>query len=355
MKEHKLPIIIATIFTIIILILILVFATKKQIEIETIDLGLTESQIKNHCHIQYFSDDKKLDEYEMLDGYLFKDQEIVPIKDNFVFNGWYIDSNAERVNYSTELNCEKNNDTIKLNAKWITTNEWNNIKPSVSIPILMYHYFYDPNNPTGEMNSNVLSSADFDAEMKYLSENSFYYPSWLEINDFLDGKITLPIKSVIVTDDDNTATWFNIGLPIVEKYKVMATQFTITGTEWWDGHSYDNLPASLSKYVIMRSHTNAMHGPNRGEFVGYMKGGDPNLIANDLIESAKRLGGKKEVLCYPAGEYSDSTLDGLRMAGYNLGVTTKPGTVKFDSIKLELPRIRISSGQDLTSFMGIFN
>ena len=68
------------------------------------------------------------------------------------------------------------------------------------LPILMYHFFYDKNVSKGS-DSNWLEISIFEEQMKYLSENNYYFPSWEEVADYVDGKISLPAKSVVITAD----------------------------------------------------------------------------------------------------------------------------------------------------------
>lgn len=62
----------------------------------------------------------------------------------------------------------------------------------------MYHYFYDKSNGEIGENSNYMEVSDFDNQMKYLSENNYYFPTWDEVASFIDGKQVLPEKSVVI-------------------------------------------------------------------------------------------------------------------------------------------------------------
>jgi hypothetical protein len=260
---------------------------------------------------------------------------VVPDK-NLVFSGWFSQpEGGQRVGSGTDIICDS-----FLYGRWITKNE--NEKADVQVPILMYHYFTKNSKDSG-INANFQLASDFDHQMKYLYNNNYYYPSWKELSAFIDGKLFLPNKSVMVTDDDNEISWYDIGVPIINKYKVFSTMFCITGS-WWETRE-----KSPSKYVMERSHTNGMHSPENGNFIGYMIGLPSGTIAKDLEESAKKLH-FKEVLAYPAGEYNDEVKKGLRQAGFEMAVTTEPGFVKAGSIKLELPRQRMSYGQSLEAF-----
>lgn len=48
------------------------------------------------------------------------------------------------------------------------------------------------------------------------------------MSQFIDKKIELPKKSVILTIDDGNETFFALAVPIIEKYQVPVTSFVIT-------------------------------------------------------------------------------------------------------------------------------
>ena len=53
------------------------------------------------------------------------------------------------------------------------------------ISVLMYHYVYDEGNPPAKMDANYISSTKLEAELKWLSDNGYYYPSFAELRAYL--------------------------------------------------------------------------------------------------------------------------------------------------------------------------
>ena len=76
------------------------------------------------------------------------------------------------------------------------------------------------------------------------------YPSFAELSAYIDGKHSLPEKSVILTFDDGQVGFLNHGIPLLNKYKVPATSFVI-GTRYGP----DIVKADRSKYVCYQSHS----------------------------------------------------------------------------------------------------
>ena len=90
-----------------------------------------------------------------------------------------------------------------------TKNGGSNKGSGKGIAILMYHYFYDKEAGENAPNSNYMEIHDFEQQMKYLSDHKYYFPTWQEVADFVDGKKTLPAKSVVVTIDESNLCFKN--------------------------------------------------------------------------------------------------------------------------------------------------
>ena len=80
------------------------------------------------------------------------------------------------------------------------TVEANTDYDSPGLPICMYHYVYDEENPPDDLNQrygNYISMQDLEEELEWLNEEGYYYPTWQEVRDYVDGKILLPEKSIV--------------------------------------------------------------------------------------------------------------------------------------------------------------
>ena len=268
----------------------------------------------------------------------------IPQLDGRVFAGWYPSAAdagafavAARVNGADPVVCV--DQQVELFAAWKTPEE--NAAEDVRVPILMYHQFTaDPEGEKGWLRGNYAYIGDFDAQMNHIATTGFYLPTWDELSAFIDGRLSLPAKSVIITDDDADQTWFDLAVPVVDKYKVLSTSFMIT--------AYRQDPAP-SIYVQRRSHTHDMHqaGDNgKGRMVNW----SADQIAADLTTSADILG-VGQVVAYPYGHYNDTTKQGVAQAGYEMGRTIEPGYVKIGTDKLALPVVRIDYGMGLDALV----
>ena len=208
------------------------------------------------------------------------------------------------------------------------------------LPVLMYHFFYDKSKETGK-DGNWIEISNFEEQMKYLAENDFYFPTWEQVENYIDGKQELPEKSVVITVDDGDPSFFELAVPIIQKYKIPTTSFVIT---YW----YGNRANDKQDYVSYQSHSYDMHkAGSNGK--GIMLSWDYDKIKDDILLSRDVLGGAN-IFCYPVGQYNDLDIKVLKENGYRLAFTTKGGKVKKGSSKYELPRVRISGNTGIEEF-----
>jgi hypothetical protein len=264
----------------------------------------------------------------------------IPRRDGLVFAGWYATAEDAagfavpgRINGADPVVCT--DQRVTLNGAWMSPEQ--NAAEDARIPILMYHQFTsNPQGESGWLRGNYAYIGDFDAHMNHIATTGFYLPTWDELSAFIDGRLFLPTHSVIVTDDDADQTWFDLAVPVVDKYKVLATSFMIT--------AYRQDPAP-NVYVLRRSHTHDMHraGANGDGLITNLS--VPEIVAD--MEASYGVLGVKEIMAYPYGHYNDTAKEGLRQAGWEMARTIEPGYVAIGTDKLALPTIRINYGMGL--------
>lgn len=214
------------------------------------------------------------------------------------------------------------------------------------LAICMYHYVYDKDNPPKEkLNSNFIEVHDLEEELKYLTENNYYFPTWEEVEKFVTGDYLLPEKSVVLTFDDGAYSFLNLGVPLFEKYKVPVTSFLIGNIE-----GEKKVKKYASEYMTFQSHSYNMHrgGGNIGHGGIFPVMNHDDAVAD--LQKSIEIGGNGDAFAYPYGDYNDSCVKAVKDAGFKCAVTTEYGRAKPGDDPLLLPRIRMSMGQSLESF-----
>lgn len=304
---------------------------------------LADADDPQACAVSFSGDGIALDPVLQSQSGLYQGLPI-PASEGRVFAGWYPSGEAaaafdaaSRVNGADRVSCA--DQQIELVGAWKTPED--NVAENAQIPILMYHQFTaNPDGEQGWLRGNYAYIGDFDAQMTHIATTGFYLPTWDELSAFIEGRLFLPARSVIVTDDDADQTWFDLAVPVVDRLGVLSTSFMIT--------AYRSDPPP-SPYVLRRSHTHDMHqagADGRGRIVNWT----PEEVAADLNASGDILG-VREVMAYPFGHYNDTAKQGVTQAGFEMARTIEPGYVGIGTDKLALPVVRIDYGMGLDALI----
>ena len=213
-----------------------------------------------------------------------------------------------------------------------------------AVPVLMYHWFYDLERGIApdDNSRNWVSAQELEAQMRYLRDEGYYFASWEELRNWLNGDLELPRRTVLLTDDDAHTTFFTVALPILQKYGVPFTSFVPTAM-------LADRPELLrtyagAPYLSFRSHSDALHGHwNICTEKSFSE------LEADVRRSAERLG-NSEVFAYPFGQYTPEYIAALRLYGFTMAFTTAEGPVRRGMNPYALPRVRINKGMTVDDF-----
>lgn len=217
---------------------------------------------------------------------------------------------------------------------------------TMGIPVLMYHYVYTKNDMPKKLNSNYILDTDLEEQLKYLTQNHYYYPSYQELVAYVNGKISLPEKSVILTFDDGQKGFLKYGIPLLEKYKVPATSFVI-GTK--DGAK--KVKQYASEYISFQSHSYDMH--KAGGYIGHggiISAFTKQQILADLKKSYD-MAQNSEAFAYPFGDVTDIAKEAVQESNTICAFTTHYGKVKKGADVTCLPRVRVIGDNSLKGYI----
>lgn len=253
------------------------------------------------------------------------------------------DINVNNTNSSSETVVETPTE-VKPSIVSSLSNEEIKKSQERGLPVLMYHFFYDESAGETGRDNNYIEIHDFEAQIKYLSENNYYVPTWDEVSGYISGSNGLPLKSVVITVDDGDESFFRLAKPILEKYNFKATSFVITS---WYGHLVSQ---NQSPSIDFQSHSDNMHKSGSDGKGAFLTISYEDACA-DLQASRNVLGPDCKVFCYPFGHYNDNCKKILKDCNYVLAFTVQGGRVFPGDDPLELSRVRISKGESLNSFI----
>jgi len=210
------------------------------------------------------------------------------------------------------------------------------LEKAKEIATLNYHFFY---NDTSE-------ACNQKAHLDDLKNNHFYDMKMRDMELFVEGKINLPKKSVLITIDDG---WLSdLGRQILTEYKMHATMFLITLTyerEWFE-----------NDYIEVHSHSDNLHytGECPGGQGGPIRCLPREMILSDLATAREKLN-QTTYFCYPFYEYNQYAVDLLKEAGFTMAFIGGGRKVKVGDNKMLLPRYAIQGYTSVNTLANMVN
>lgn len=186
----------------------------------------------------------------------------------------------------------------------------------------------------------------FKEQMKYLHDNNYLTLTMEELEMFLDKKINIPKKTVVITLDDGNLA--KNALEILDKYEIYATYFIITGR--YDSYTLE------SEYVSFESHSDNLH--NNYKCPGGQQGGQllcetESKVLKDLKKSQDKLNGSI-AFSYPFFDWNDRAIKLLKKSGFRLafiGEWDTGGYSDYNTNRMLLKRKTIFSTDSLDTFI----
>ncbi|WCK53310.1 polysaccharide deacetylase family protein [Aneurinibacillus sp. Ricciae_BoGa-3] len=238
--------------------------------------------------------------------------------------------------------------------------ERTNIDKSLpGVPVLMYHHLLESKeNKKFRGNAAVITPEQFGVEMKVLHDNSYRVISLNTLEQYVQGKVKLPSRSVVITFDDGYLSNFKYAAPILRQYHYKATIFLMTGpmqqkTETFNPDKLNHVSWSeLANYSDVFDYQAHAHNFHR------LIGKTSWFIAKPLPAVENDIHKVKELthaiyFAYPFGQYNPDTISLLKKEGFRMAFTTRKGRVYPGSPIFELPRNGVFPYTTLNQFKKI--
>ncbi len=244
---------------------------------------------------------------------------------------------------------KKNVDKTVVIKPAITIAKSQDLTDDFAVPVLMYHRICNL-TPREEksplMRDLTVSPADFENQVRYLTENDFSILNADELVDALRYHKPLPVKSVVLTMDDGYRDNFTDAFPVLNKYGIPATVFLVTSVAGRSDHiSWDEASVMSGAGWGIESHTiNHYDLPTLNDEILT----DEIVISKQIIEEHL----KKPVtqLAYPSGAFDSRVTKFTRNAGYLAGWKKGGGPVMPGCDPYKLPRVRVHGRTTLADF-----
>jgi len=219
---------------------------------------------------------------------------------------------------------------------------------SVRVPILTYHYIGNNPNPADKARDNLSVAPDkFEEQLGYISKNGYNTITFDTLYAALNGTTSLPAKSVILTFDDGYMDFYYNAYQALKRFNLHATVFIPTALM---GGSYyltwDQIREMNSSGLISFQ----SHSVNHLNLTAL----SDEQLKFQLIESKKvleaQLGKAVNTFAYPYGASDQRVWNAVKKAGYVGAVGTWYGIIESEGTILDMPRVKIGGGENITSF-----
>jgi peptidoglycan/xylan/chitin deacetylase (PgdA/CDA1 family) len=208
--------------------------------------------------------------------------------------------------------------------------------PDKEVICFVYHRVGDHRYPT--TNTSI---KDFEAHLKYLSDNGFTMLNFSEAMHYL--RSDEPVRKVaVITIDDGYTSFFKNGLPLLKKYNMPATLFINTKTVGGgDYMNWNELASAMKSGVEIGNHTHSHDFfLNLSAGVRYKVFEDEISLSQKMIE--EHLGVVPEIFSYPYGEFDLHMKEIVKAAGFKAAAAQKSGVCYSDMDFFQCPRFPMS-------------
>ncbi len=225
------------------------------------------------------------------------------------------------------------------------------VAPARHVPILCYHRF-TPGASHGRME---VSAAALEAQLKWLKSDGWNVISLAALAEFVDGRGSLPPKSIAITVDDGYRSAYEVAAPIFKTYGVPATFFVypdfIGAGEAMSWAQLDEL--QKTKLFAVQPHSKS-HTDMAKRRPGETQKSYADRVRLELEGSSgtlsQHLKADQEVFAYPFGATNAQVLESARRAGYKMAVTVARGGNTAWSPPLLLRRDMIFGDDSVETF-----
>ncbi len=218
------------------------------------------------------------------------------------------------------------------------------VKPGpIEVPILLYHYIRQVENPDQDQLGVSLSVSpqELESQLDYLELNGYHPISLVQLDRAIHSRTSLPNQPVILTFDDGYADFYDQAFPALTRKGFPAVVFMVAG---FVDNQPDRYLTSEQIKILDQSGliTIGVHSLSHANLTN-----QKTNLEKEVFQAKKRLetivGRQLDYFAYPSGKYSETVINSVRQAGFRLAFSTDQGTVHTLSNKYKLPRNRVGS------------
>ncbi|MBO0603288.1 polysaccharide deacetylase family protein [Sporosarcina sp. E16_3] len=228
------------------------------------------------------------------------------------------------------------------------------------LPVLVYHQVL-PREMMRTMDSTISLEA-FEQQMGYLSDHHFETLTAHQLYDYLEGRLVVPSKAVLITFDDGLLSTKEYAYPILKQYGFSALQHIISSrTGRAQGEQLFDADGPLQFFTAadieeladvfqFEAHTYELHSLNTVLGIGIALERSKEEILLDIQQNIEQVPGAVS-LAYPYGHYNKDFIVAAKEAGVLIGFTTTEGYANRHTSNYEVCRYGMTEKKSFEQFV----
>lgn len=215
---------------------------------------------------------------------------------------------------------------------------------SLKTPILVYHYVeYVTDHKDTIRKSLNTSPKILMKQIETLKNAGYTFITPNELMDILDGKLTPPKKTVILSFDDGYRDFYTDVFPILKRYQVKAVAYIVSGFLDKPNYMFTWQIKEISKSGLVEIGAHTIHHVP-------LKGILPELAKSEITGSKEALEKLLNIpifsFAYPDGKFDDQAILLVEQTGFKSSVITTHGNIVTHKNKYFLNRIHPGENVD---------
>jgi peptidoglycan/xylan/chitin deacetylase (PgdA/CDA1 family) len=220
-------------------------------------------------------------------------------------------------------------------------------RPSVRVPILMYHYIRVNPDPRDKVGFGLsVTPSDFARQMDWLAGNGFNPVDFDDLRGYLLGHGTMPGRPVVLTFDDGYRDLYTAAYPVLHAHRYKAVAYVPAG--------FVNSPVSVTAEQVLEMDANGIeigaHSVSHADLTRLSPADLAHEIHDSKVMLEALLGHQVRDFCYPYGRTNDAVTRAVQDAGFETATTTQPGVVHSAGDRFLWTRVRVNGGEPLEQF-----
>ncbi|ARK24060.1 hypothetical protein SporoP37_04760 [Sporosarcina sp. P37] len=237
-------------------------------------------------------------------------------------------------------------------------------KPSVAldegVPVLLYHQVLPRKLMKTEI--STISLENFKKQMAYLADRQFTALNSKELYDYLEGRLIVPEKSVVITFDDGLLSSKKYAYPVLKQYGFTSPHHIISarldrgkGAPAFDGGGllkYLNAEdlQEMNDVFQFEAHTCALHELGTDSGAGVVFEHSQEEIIEDLLANLQHVPSAVSI-AYPYGQYNEEFIAAAKEVGLLIGYTTVEGYANREKSNYEVNRFGLTEKRSFEDFV----